>query len=558
MNIDVRYLDVKWADRYTILKVDYAEDSLVIEQRKDYSQVESTTFKNYLPRLGFRILDKDILHTPCFIISDTKTKELLPVVDPTTHETWWVESSGWDNRNRLHHSEIFRTVGSVTVRIQNRTLKIVNNSLGFTVDELEVYLRDFKNDLWMLILNQQGYIKGSIDKELPSIFHPEMVKHLHDYSDAIERIIRKPTNELIEIQVERPIRSVKPVNRTFMELAVKGSPKYLTSRANKESYDTPDNRYIHYTLKRVLYLINQLAVLGDSQDSIYERIISTELERLDSLSDSKHVDSVVFCNEIKSIDKTMKEIVRSVNTALNDGGSVTSANEFTYRLRLTKKYGSEHSKRYFCDYLDGYLFREKHGTYLIVTLPDFMPMDCIISPARDIEVLIKGTIRKGKDYNNSGNVYYYIKFLTISNITIEDHPLYRELERLEKAKTSLEKVNWVVPYTNKERQDVESERKFIRKKVELLNSRQEGVKNFNNSIISIVRILRNSKVFFEKASVRISENFPNTMVFVQNPSYSLLKASFSKISSINGMDDSIFSAMMSILKLADRTNRKHL
>ena len=36
------------------------------------------------------------------------------------------------------------------------------------------------------------------------------------------------------------------------------------------------------------------------------------------------------------------------------------------------------------------------------------------------------------------------------------------------------------------------------------------------------------------------------MVFVQSPSYSLAKTSFSKISNVNGMDDTIFKAMMSI------------
>ena len=46
-----------------------------------------------------------------------------------------------------------------------------------------------------------------------------------------------------------------------MELAVKGNPKYLTSRVSQDSYDTPDNRYIHYTLIRVLYLMNSIATL---------------------------------------------------------------------------------------------------------------------------------------------------------------------------------------------------------------------------------------------------------------------------------------------------------
>ena len=548
MNIDIKYLDVKWADEYTVLKIDYSEESLAIEQHESYFQVESITYKDYYPRLGLRILDKETLHPPCFIRSNTKTHDLLPVVDPTTHETWWIESSGWDNRKKLHHSELYRTTGSARVKVQNKVLKIVNNSLGFTVDELEAYLRDFKNDLWMLILKEQGYIKGAIEKEVPSIFHPEMVKYLHDYAYAIERIIRKPSNELKEIQAKRPVRSVKPVNRTFMELAIKGNPKYLTSRASQESYDTPDNRYIHYTLKRVLYLINQLAVLGGSQDSIYERIITAERKRLTSLSDSKKVDPVVFYNEINSINEKVKKIEHTLDKALIDSPCQSPDDEFTYRFWLVERmeYQKENENKYFCSELDGYSFKEKHKATLVVELPSFVPMDDIVNKYKKIEIRVRGNAKKEKRESKNGNTIYTIKFSAILNLSIEDHPLNRELERLERVKANLEKVDWVVPYTDKELQDIESERQFLRKKLDLLSSRHKGIKEFNSSISPIVKILRDSKIHFEEMSVGISANFPNTMVFVQNPSYSLAKSSFSRISSINGMDESIFKAMMAI------------
>lgn len=546
MNIDIKYLDVRWSDKETVLKIDYSEDSLAINQSEDYLQVESTTFKNYLPRLGFRILDRETLHCPCFFISDTKTRDLLPVVDPTTHETWWIESSGWDNKEKRHHSELYRTVGSVTVKIQNKTLRIINNSLRFTVDELEAYLRDFKNDLWMLILNAQGYIKGAVERELPSIFRPEMISHLYDYADAIEKIIKKPTNELKEIQVVRPIRLVKPTKKTFMELAAKGNPKYLSSRASQESYDTPDNRYIHYTLKNIMYLINQVAVLGSAQDSIYERIISYEKKRLYSLVDSKQVDPIVFGNEIKSITEKIEEITQSIDASIVENGTLNSGNELTYRLKLTKKYGREESNKYFCDYLNGDLFKEKYGTYLVAELNSIIPMDNLVSRSRGIEIEVTGVVNKAHKKNNAGDSYYYINFVSVSKLLIISHPLIDELARLESRKCELVISEWVVPYTSKERQEVESERKFLRKKIELLSARKDDLKGFNISVVSVVRRIRESRRFFEKSAVGISGNFPNTMVFVQNPSYGLAKSSFSQISNINGMDDSLFSAMMSI------------
>jgi predicted component of viral defense system (DUF524 family) len=546
MKIDVKYLDIKWSDENTVLKIDSSQNSLTIEQHNGYSQVESTTFKNYLPRLGFRILDKETLHPPCFIISDTKTKDLLPVVDPTTHETWWIESSGWDNKRKYHLSELYRTVGSVSVKVQNKILKIVNNSIGFTVDELEAYLRDFKNDLWMLILNEQGYIKGAIEKELPSAFHPEMVNYLQEYADAIERITKKPTNELKEVQVARPVRLVKPVNRTFMELAVKGNPKHLTSRAREESYDTPDNRYIHYTLKRVLYLINQLAVLGTSQDSIYERIISAEQGRLDALSDFKQIDPVVFHNEIKSINEKLKDLRLTLDQAVTESPSQGSGDEYTYRFRLSKRLDDqgEDENKFFCSVLDGDSFREKYNNAsLIVEFPDGLRIDGIDSKSLGIEILVRGNAIRTRWRNNNG---FTIRFTTILDFVLEDHPLFGELVRLEERKASLARVDWIVPYTDQEMKDVDYERKFLHKKLELLNSKKKSINGFNIKISPILRALRDSKLFFEKNSVGISANFPNSMVFVQNPSYSLAKSTFSQISNVNGMDESIFKAMMTI------------
>ena len=550
MNIDVRYLDIKWSDEHTVLKIDYSQNSLSIESHKDHSSLESITFKKYQPRLGIRILDKNVLHAPFFVISDTNTKELLPVVDPTTHETWWIESSSWDNSKKLHHSEIYRTVGSVSIKVQNKTLKVINNSLEFTVNELEDYLRDFKNDLWMLILNEQSYVKGAIEKESPNIFHPEMINSLHDYADAVARIVKKPTNELKEIQVERPKRSVKPVNRTFMELAVKGNPKFLTSRASYESYDTPDNRYIHHTLKRVLYLINQLAVLGSSQDSIYGRIIASEQQRLNTLSNSKTVDPVVFQNEMKAIEEKIEKIkkvgLKLSKEMVTAGQTQTSAVENIYQIRLGKQYGPDKSRGYFCSHLDGYHFKNKLKTYLVVWFPLLLPEDILDNLSGDKEFKVKGVVKKSEQQNTKGLKFWSLEFLTISKIKIMDTRLTSALARKTKEKYRLEKLGWVVPYTDKEKQEIELERNFINKKIELLSVRQDEVQHFNSSIISTVKTLRRSKLFFEQSGIKISANFPNTMVFVQNPSYSMAKTSFSKISNINGMDDSIFKAMMSI------------
>lgn len=543
MNIEIKYLDVKWADKNTVLRVDVSQDSLDLDKTEIGYKVESTTFAQYHPRIGFRILDETTQHTPFFVRTDNSSQNLLAIIDPTTHETWWIESTGWNKKTKCHNSEIYRTVGTVTVKIQNNTLKVVNNSLRFTVEELESYLRDFKNDLWMLILNERGYIKGSIEKDVPNIFNDEIIKHLSDYTEAIERIVRRPTSELKEIQDLRPVRLVKPVKKTFMELAVKGNPKRLTSRASKESYDTPDNRYIHFTLKRVLYVMNQVAKLGESQGNIYERAIHAEQQRLQSISAEKKVDSSVFNNEIATIRNQIERLMSSLSEVCGQG---VSAGIISYSLRLGKEYGVEGSGWYFAEYLNGDRFKDKFGTYLVVAFPGNVPSDLLIDYTNRIEIQVTGEAIKTKDYNSKNNLFYRMRFSSVESVCLVSHPLFDELDRLEKRAVTLEKSEWRVPFTIKERKDIEIEKSILQKKIGVFSKHRESVQDFYQRLSPLLSRLKGSKSFFERNKVAVNSHFPNTMVFVQNPNYSSAKSMFSSISNISGMDDSLFRKMLSI------------
>jgi hypothetical protein len=182
----------------------------------------------------------------------------------------------------------------------------------------------------------------------------------------------------------------------------------------------------------------------------------------------------------------------------------------------------------------------------VASLPNAIPMDQLVDNNGGIDITATGVVLKHRLKTAADREYYRLDFLSVTKLEIHTLSLDKVLSQLKRQKDKLEKLDWTIPYTPGEMQEIELERKFINKKIELLSARQDEVKHFNYSIISTVKILRRSKLFFEQSGINISANFPNTMVFVQNPSYSMAKTSFSKISNINGMDDSIFKAMMSI------------
>ena len=60
-------------------------------------------------------------------------------------------------------------------------LIIENNTSSFSVTELEYYLADFKNSLWMLILDNNSVAKAGVLKETPNIFSQDVLHLFHGF-----------------------------------------------------------------------------------------------------------------------------------------------------------------------------------------------------------------------------------------------------------------------------------------------------------------------------------------------------------------------------------------
>ena len=202
---EIRYLDVIWHDPNTILRLESSQSALLLEERKLGWRVETTTFPSTYQYIGIRITDDNVLHNPFFILADGRQKRLLMLISPSSNEKWWIQSSGWDAVKNRYFSELYRTTGRANLVIQNQPLTIENNCFNFSVRELEHYLLDFKNNLWLLILSQNSAIKANVEKDIPNCFNNEAIKLLHDFVDSIEKITNSPSMVLSETQKKTTI-----------------------------------------------------------------------------------------------------------------------------------------------------------------------------------------------------------------------------------------------------------------------------------------------------------------------------------------------------------------
>ena len=548
--VEVRYLDVVWSDPETVLKLEWSREALELEQTASGWLVETTTFPSMHHYIGICIKDSHVKHAPYFELADGNRQKLIPLKVPGTDNIWWIQNSGWDPKAQRYFSELYRTAGRAELTVQNQRLIIENNTFNFTVSELEYYLADFKNSLWMLILDDNSIAKGSVNKEVPDCFNDEVITLFHDFIQSVEKIIKKPGMVLTEYQGKLPFRAVRPVPRTFREYATQPNAKFLTSRAYRESYDTAENRYIHYCVKRVAYILKSLSRVATAQARSYTNKIEQEQEWGEQLqqSDTKQVDSRVYDNEIAKIKGDLSSLEQSLSGIVSGRQSVwisESGEIGSYTLELGDNYRKS-SNEFFVKKLNGDFCLDCFGTHVVAIFPYCIGSALSEHVKQRYSLVFSGRYKKSKDYTSNGKMYYRIEFLEVTSITLGNHPLKSELSKLIENRKKLEHVNWIVPLTSEEQQERRVENDVAMRKTAFYESLLQQMTEFYSSIPTLQARLVKVLNFFKEHKVKVRSDCPNTMVFIQNPAYASAKIQFRKISALNGLDEYMLNSLMAV------------
>jgi hypothetical protein len=549
--VEVRYLDLVWSDPETVLKLEYSREPLEVVKTASGWLVETTTFPSVYHYIGVRVTDDSLSHIPYFELADGSRQELLPVKVPGKEENWWIQSSGWFEKGKRYHSELYRTTGSASLVIQNQLLTLENNTFNFSVKELEYYLSDFENSLWMLILEDTSVLKSNVSKEIPDYFNDEVLNLFHGFIDSVEKVIEKPGMYLSETSGKRPIRAVKPVPRTFREYATKPFVKELTSRTYRETYDTMENRYVHYCVKRVRYILKSFMQVAGAQIRACEQKMEQERAWREQLQETqiKVIDSRVYDNEILKLEEDVIKLKRKFSKlatgTLEHSNLNRSLQHGSYDLQLGAEYGNSGSA-FFANRLNGKDFRERYGTYLVVKLPPYTQVSELQPDLARSELSIKGSYIKSKERNSKDNQYFQLQFDEISAVSLLAHPLLDQLTQLRERRKTLEANDWLTQYSAQELEERAIEREVADRKTSYLVEALEKIASFNSALPTLARRISKVELFFIESKVKQQSDCPNSMTFVQNPSYASTKSVYRKISSINGLDESILSSLMAI------------
>lgn len=548
---EIRYLSVDWSDPETVLKLETSQQPVEVRNTSNGWQAETTTFPKAHGYIGISITEGDLEHEPYFLLAGGQREALMPLREPGTDKVWWIQHGEWHKGSKRYLCELYRTSGRVDLFIQHQRLTIENNTSSFSVKELEHYLADFKNSLWMLIIDNSSVAKAGVMNQAPDIFSQDALHLFHEFINHVEKIVQSPSMVLSETQGKLPVRSVKPVPRTFREHATRPNQRELTSRKYIESYDTPENRFIHYTVKRANYLLKSLGRLSGSQSEYLETRLEEDKAWIEEFEgkNTKKVDSKVYDNEIAKLAGELRALENDLSNKLLKRplyqGADLRVEHGTYTVVLGAAYGDMKTS-FFVNALNGENFRQKHNTYLVISFLSADGLHTTQSALQGVELKITGTYEKARKTNQKGNLYFELNYVEVTAVSVMNHPIEAELEQLQKDRSELERKDWIAPLTRDELQDLNIETEVAKKRISVYQTLTQNLAGFLDGVPKLQRRLQKLALFFKTYKVQVRETCPNSMVFIQNPAYVGAKSHFKQISSLSGLDESLLNALMRI------------
>ena len=594
---EARYIQVKWIDKNTVDTIREAKDVIEIEDfgHNNY-KIEAITYSEIKEKqsgqLAFHIIDKEIKEEPYIINAKKEKVKLISVIDNKTGKKWWIEYGDLNKKFKYTDSKFCRSAGEGQIVLGNFTCIIHIGSLSFTYDELDLYLKDFRSDLWGLILKEDSYVVADVKAKKIKSLKVELIEKIDRFIEFAEKILKNPKKELTREYRLQKANQVRPVKKTFVEILTKGTTsKYLTGQGHSESFNISENKYIHALVNRLIALVKNEINILDKRSKEFENELVVINKRITNLIDSLKTDTIKIDRKI--IDYEIKELTTKLNNDnlllkeavckqenkrniatpnsieetiiiklgdlkdrtysqnLEFFGNVYSIKSDTWSDFWDEKYKDKIFYRsYYIFSFNKDIFTGKLNSnyeYEITGYIDKYDYNLCIDKNKKKHYI--PTNKKDKIYHDKCMEYKgfqferYFKY--ISNIKVINPYLNKLLEK----KISLEKLGWANKLRPEERRELKEEKKSLDLLHDsLLNHNREN-KNKLNILIKSLSKLRRVKKQFIKNKISSKYYFPGSMTFIQNPNYQGAHKSYKQIINQTGLDEDQFTKLEKLEKI---------
>ena len=517
MNVpfEAKYINIKWEDSKTASQIYESRDTIDIEIVNDtIFKLEAITYKKIEEKrsgqLAFRIIDTTLKSDLFFINSQNRKVKLLSVKDNETGKYWWVE----DGKEK----HLRRTVGEIKVVFGDCTCIVHIRSLSFTYDELDLYLKDFRSDLWELIQRNDSYILGEAKTKELKVAKIELAEKFSQFIKFTNKILSNPKQELTRETQLQKASQVHPIPKTFIDLVTKGvSAKYLTGQGYKGSFDVAENRYIYALTKKLITLVsNEISIADKSVQELEKEFIELE-KQIKSLSDSIASNTIIIDKQV--VDEEIRMLHERENNELKKALSNQKQQYLeglkTIFIQLNESMENGNLIQYWGKIKENktdewFTLKENNSLQLVFNKSIFHKV-----LKKKYEYRITAYYEKDKsEEKRYGGVIIQREFKYISEIEVMNTP---QINRLLEAKKTLEKNDWKRVLKTNEKNELDNELEALKHKKYLIEDKLDEVTKVYNLLLPSLVKLKKIKKFFDKHKIKSRYHFPGSMTFIQNP-----------------------------------------
>jgi hypothetical protein len=541
---EVKYLDVTWYDQDTVLSI---QESFIPVKVYFDTELQRFVFNTTIypkadgvkqGRLAFRYIEKNT-STPYLEAIDGARIPLKKVIDTGTGKEWWIEANFWIVNKKTWESKTYRTAGKLVVGLQPQICQVNIGSSEFSASQLDRYLSDFKSDLWELILDENSYVTGKAKKGQDGGVSEESIHIITNLLSHAQKILSNPKSELREIQTLKPRKMVKPVTRTFMELSTKGDGRFLTSRATKPSYNVPENRYLLFALERIFKILRQLVIISKSKINRFDAMVEKLTERGNSFTNEKLIDKNLVRKDLERLKLAydIDELNRSLKMKTLD--IITDKFDKWY-LKVGRKTKDGNGHFVGVKKKDDDTWFETESQTQTVFLK-FNEERYQVLFEQDYEYEIDGVLYCHDGVSRKGVPFYEYNITELSSIKIIGGiGLQYKKEKFQASKLqamALDSNGWIKKLTANELSEQKREQISVQTQLRRYEEQHKKTKLVHDSLEPKLAKLKAILVELRGLGVKPSSTFPNSMTFVQNPSYQTVHSGYKSIRNLTNLSE---------------------
>ncbi|MGN1394579.1 MAG: nuclease domain-containing protein [Succinivibrionaceae bacterium] len=537
-DFELRYIRPNWKNPNEVGSIDKAQECIEIEQESKLVYSANTLAYiridgNKDAYIGLKILSNSIHGVPYILKPDGSTQSLRRI-NPISDEqdVWWVIADKWNKTTNEYDSKIFNTMGNVVIKIEDYDIRITNDAINFKFKDLEYIIQDFKNTLLQIIFDKNSIASYNICNENgPQTISSNISSCFGDIEKClsnIEKILKNPNKKVLEDISFRELSRAKVIPQTITDIIKR--KRLVSSKSYREDYSTPENKYIHYCLNRIIFVLNQLKININFRNKYAEDVLlKAETEKEEYFrGEYKHIDKIIVQRQVQWAKDLCQNCPREICVP-NDQDS--------YKCKTISFYITG-----VCDKISNAFF-VKNVNFNYETNIIIVPINTYLEIKK-----VFGTIISSKKpiYCSFNAIYEAIP----SSTKVQIGKIYS-------AEIEPENLKELESYLNNERLiDGVFKEDILKNNEEQLKYTENNKNNYENEIKNksidlekIQKLLNKSYILeklFKKKNIGSQSSYPMSVVLATNHSYKNFYDSYNCLSSNLGINEKVINILQRI------------